>query len=287
MKQAAFSLFAFFFVVACNSKKGSENDLSYDEAFDKANEYNQNGLDARARGDFEEAKLNGRKAIAFTSIAVSDQCIMLRNMAENYIALEEYDSARYFYSQVFERTMVNTFYYYVCKADIYLIDHDVENALPMLLEANKIDPNTLEVNNMLGLIYLGDYDEEYSNYEKALSYNRVTFDLSKDHNSVIVYLKNLYYLEMYTRGEEVFDEQYPNHKSVIDILYYGCLIKTELGKTDEAEELKAKVIELDAEYASLFESEEESEEEYVEEEEETKPDYTLKKSGGKRKLPSK
>lgn len=59
----------------------------------------------------------------------------------------------------------------VNKGDLDVLSGDIRSAINNFGNALNLDSEKLEVNNSIGLIYIGDYGEEYIDLEKGLKHN--------------------------------------------------------------------------------------------------------------------
>ncbi len=199
-------------------------------------------LDAR---NYDSALILFKKAANTKGISAKNKVNMLRNLAITFSEMEETDSAKIFFKKAAETSSKNSYEYLVNMADVFLLEENIPQAISSLQAAWDIDNQKVDVNNNLGLIYLGEYGQAYLNPDKALRYNLKAFAVNKDRNTQFVLGKNYYLLKKYDKALEIFKQlrqQYPTHISYLTSL---ILIQEDAGNAAEAEKLKVELKEQD------------------------------------------
>lgn len=187
-----------------------------------------------------------KNAINFPHISNRLKGSIYRNISIAFSELEMGDSAIK-YSQLAAGTYPKKSYeYLINSAETLLSQGKVKDALDLFNRALKIRPDEMEVNNNLGLIFLGEYGEEYENPELALRYNKKAYEVSPDNTTQYVLGKNYFVLENYKEAENIFEalhQRNPERNSYILSLY---IVKSKLDKIKEADSIWNNVIEKDS-----------------------------------------
>ena len=113
--------------------------------------------------------------------------------------------------------------------NLFLMDEKIDSAKRYLEEAYSIDSSRGEVNNLLGLIYLGDYGQAYYNPEKAYKFNNEAFLVFKDAASKFALAKNEYFLNNVDRSITLFTQLRREKPTNENYLVSLILIKIENG----------------------------------------------------------
>lgn len=90
--------------------------------------------------------------------------------------------------------------YLVNMADADLMQGRVPEAATKLEQAHALEPRGLAANNVLGLLYLGDNGEQYSDHRKALAYNQAAFEIEPGRITQIALVRNYLVLEDYEQA---------------------------------------------------------------------------------------
>jgi len=121
-----------------------------------------------------------------------------------------------------------------------------KEALDNLNLAYDKNPNEVEVNNSLGLIYLGDYGIEFLDAKKALKYNQKAFDINKDRITEDVLGRNYFELGDYNSAEKHFEKLSVEHPDILPYKLNLGMIKFKLSKRKEADNLFDIVVKADS-----------------------------------------
>jgi tetratricopeptide (TPR) repeat protein len=226
------------FVFSCRDMPGEEDAIKK----------NQEGINHMNEGKYELALVDFNEAVKNPGLTLTSKGTIYRNIALTYHELNKLDSSIHFSTLAAKCYKKNSYDHLVNMANVDILTGKTGIALAKLLKAAAMEPDDLSVNNSLGLIYLGDYGEEFADPEKALRYNKKAFELSTSRITEDILGRNYYDLGNYELAEMHYErvhEQYPNELNYS--LNLG-MIKYKLKKTEEAEQLFDQVIEEDNSY---------------------------------------
>ncbi|NJK82593.1 MAG: tetratricopeptide repeat protein [Saprospiraceae bacterium] len=207
---------------------------------------NEQGLSELNSGQFDQAIISFKEAIKSPKLSTETRAQIFRNIAQTFSEKKQQDSSIYYSRLAANCYDKNSYEYLVNIADINLLTGKTKDALDNLNIAYEKNPNRLEVNNSLGLIYLGDYGTEFMDVKKALKFNQKAFEINKDRITEDVLGRNYFELEDYNNAEKHYEKlltEYP------DILPYSLnlgMIKFKLNKQKEADKLFDQVINADS-----------------------------------------
>lgn len=211
-----------------------------------ADDFNNQGLLLTDEGRERDAIYAFRQAVNASEDSDPDRGVFLRNLAATFRAAGILDSAKYFYRLAANTYPQDSHDYLIIYANIFLVDNNVDSSLVYLEKAYRIDSSDPVVNDLLGLIYLGDYDRSFYNPDKALQYNLASHKIFQKASSKFVLAKNYYYLNDMERSLRLFREI---HEEYPDIIYYLeglIMVEQEMGNLVGAakllDELKTKNI---------------------------------------------
>jgi len=216
---------------------------------------NQEGIVFMNAGKYELALNAFLRAVQSPRISKDSKGTIYRNIALTYNQLEKKDSAVHFCTLAAKCYRKNSYDYLLNLAEVDILTGKTANALTRLLKAVKIDPEDMAVNNSLGLIYLGDYDDSLTDLDKALIYNSKAFEISGSRVTEEVLGRTFYKMENYEKAETHYEHLLENHPEIISYSLDMGMIKLKLKKSAEAEKLFAKVLASDSSYKetiSLF-----------------------------------
>lgn len=233
-----FLLFFGIFTISCH-------DLLKQSSYIKDND---KGLALMDEGDYSGATVAFKSALTSTLMPKLDRFVILGNLSNAYEMLEEYDSCRMYAYQSAMLYDTNRFEHYKGMAEVHLMDEDVSSALRLLKKAEAVASEDLQVVNLLGLVYLGGYDEEHEDLDLALEYNTRAYEMAKDRITKEVLAQTYWYREDYEQAEKFYSELYEEHPQMVDYLYSLGSIKNETGHEDEADKIFSKVLERDSSY---------------------------------------
>ncbi len=217
----------------------------------KAGELNDKGLEAMDNGQLELAIDYFSEALEQRIIDKSVKATCLRNLA---IAWEEFgnaDSSRHYSLAAAELIGEDTYEYEVYMADVSMIDGDIPAAIQRLQTAKIKGGENMEVCNLLGLIYLGEYGTDYIDYEQAAYYNRKAYEQGESRATSYLLALSEYYLDNNDVALEIFKRMQTDYPSFTDAQYFEGIIYLENGEFERGvavlEELKTK----DADYIEI------------------------------------
>jgi tetratricopeptide (TPR) repeat protein len=236
--QALFALFVALISTSCQ-------DLLKHSSYIKEND---RGLELMNQGDYDGATEAFKAALQSTLMPKLDRFVILGNLSNAYEMLDEYDSCRMYAYQSAMLYDTNRFEHYKGMAEVHLMDEDVGSALRLLKKAEAVSSEDLQVINLLGLVYLGGYDEEHEDLDLALEYNTRAYEMANDRITKEVLAQTYWYREEYDNAEKFYSELYADHPQMVDYLYSLGSIKNETGHEDEAEKIFNKVLQRDSSY---------------------------------------
>ncbi|RYG45445.1 MAG: tetratricopeptide repeat protein [Chitinophagaceae bacterium] len=213
----------------------------------KAAQLNTQGLALASQNKHREAIECYRKAAAYKAIPDSMRSIYLTNVAMSYHTLEVNDSAKFYFAKSAALNRKKSCAYLVNMAYIALIDHDTEMALEMLKDAHRFRPENLTANNLLGLIYLGDYDETFHDPQKALRYNIAAYNAFEDDIAKSLLARNYYELNNTEKAIQLFRELNQKNPEIVSYLATLIMMEQELGNPERADELLQQLKQIDEE----------------------------------------
>jgi len=237
MRVFIFIIFFACIVPACES--GNDEDQAADA--------NQMGLQFENEGKPEAAIKAFRLAASYPYISDSSRAIYIGNIAISYENLEIIDSARFYYRKAADLYGAGSYGYLVSIANLCLADNKIDSAVMLLNRAYGLRKDGHEVNNLLGLIYIGAYDTSHFNPEKALPYNIVASDESIVKSTLYTLGKNYYMLNKVNEAHNFFTEAYKQQPFNVNYLTTLIIIEQEMGNKAKADELLKKLKTLDIE----------------------------------------
>lgn len=232
------------FLVSCNAGSAKTDAIKK----------NQEGVNYMNAGNYEKALQSFAAAITDPKLSQPSRGTIYRNLALTYSEMDNTDSAIHYSTLAAKCFRKNSYDYLVNMADVDLLTGKISKALAKLLTAARIDPDEIAVNNALGLIYLGEYDDTNMDLDKALVFNKKAFEAAQDRVTEDVLGRNYYKLEDYDNAELHYDHLAENYPDMITYPYYAALIKHKLKKTKEADMLFDKVIAMDSSYKESIEN---------------------------------
>ncbi len=209
---------------------------------------NEQGVQLINEGKHEEALQLFLKAISSRKLSKEYKGTIYRNTAITYNQLDKKDSAIHFFTLAFKCYRKNSYDYLVNAADVDLQRGKTEAALTKLLKAADISPDEMTVNNTLGLLYLGEYGQAFTDLDKALKYNLKAFELNATRAIEEVLANNYYNMENYEKAELHYEHLHQNYPGMITYTLDMGLTKYKLKKKVEADKLFEEVIAKDNSY---------------------------------------
>jgi len=161
----------------------------------------------------------------------------LRNIGIAYSELDQIDSSMFYYKKSLEYYEKNSLEYLCVQGDIKLYEGKIKEGIKFLKKANRLNPENVIANNSLGLIYLGEYGEEYTDYERALHYNLSAFEEDNGATMKTVLAYNYYQLREDEKAIKLYKELIDfNSKNSTARFYLGDMLY-ESGAKEEAKKV--------------------------------------------------
>lgn len=215
---------------------------------------NQEGVNYMNEGKCELALTAFKEAIKNPKLSTLSKGTIYRNMALAFHELLKIDSSIHYSTLAAKCYRKNSYDYLVNMANVDLLTGKTKTALSKLLKAASMNPDDLSVNNTLGLIYLGDYDIEFADPEKALQYNKKAFEAGNNRVTEDILGRNYYDLGNYELAEMHYEKIYNQYPDILTYKLNIGMIKFKLKKTLEAELMFNKVIAQDSSYRETIEN---------------------------------
>jgi tetratricopeptide (TPR) repeat protein len=211
-------------------------------------EINQRGIVYMNAGKYDSALSYFLKAIQNPKLSKISKGTIYRNIAITYSELVNVDSAVHYSTLASKCYRKNSFNYLVNLADVDLHVRKTGDALNKLIKAVNIEPGEMSVNNSLGLIYLGEYDDVFTDLKKALEYNSKAFELDNSRVIEEVLARNYYKLDDFENAQLHYTHLLGEHPDLVTYPLYMGMIKHKMRKMVEAENFFEKVILMDSSY---------------------------------------
>lgn len=209
---------------------------------------NQEGIEFMNAGKYELALGKFLTAVKSPSISKDSKGTIYRNIALTYIELDKKDSAVHFCTLAAKCYPKSSYDYLINTAEVDILSGNVAGALTRLLRAVKMNPDKMAVNNSLGLIYLGDYDETLADLDKAVIYNSKAFEISGSRVTEEVLGRTYYKMENYEKAESHFEHLFETHPKIASYALDMGMIKQKLKKTAEADKYFEQAMAMDSSY---------------------------------------
>lgn len=185
---------------SCNQMPGEDDGIKR----------NQAGINYMNAGKYELALTEFTEAIKDPKLLDDAKGTIYRNIALTYSELEKNDSSIHYYTIAAKLFKKTSYDYLVNMAGVDLHKGQTQNALNKLLKASALNPEDLSVNNTLGLIYLGDYGDEFADPEKALPFNKKADAISSNRITEDILGRNYYDLEIMKPQKCIMRKFMPN-----------------------------------------------------------------------------
>lgn len=150
----------------------------------------EKGVQAYNNGDFENAVAFYNEALAIGDFEDTNSVTILMNLALAYEALDDSTNAIRTYRIIQSKTPPKSALFNVAESKVALLGEymDVNKAIIALNNAIKLEPNNFEANNVLSLIYMGEYGNEFTDFNTALAYNKKMIQIAPDNINVQINL---------------------------------------------------------------------------------------------------
>ncbi|NLR91680.1 tetratricopeptide repeat protein [Flammeovirga agarivorans] len=218
------------------------------------NSYNDKGLTHLNSSEYSKAIIEFKNALKDTSSTFEQLSMYNRNIGLAFEALHYMDSAQYYKTKAISYCNTESYHYYELKGELFLYKNNIDSAIINLEKAIKLNPNKLEANNYIGLIFLGTYGIEYQNLKKALYHNKKANEIYDDSITKFVLGKTYYELEMYNEAEMIFKNILDEFGTDLDSKFALGLAYYKSGKIDKAKTIFEEVFLEDRTYISGMES---------------------------------
>ena len=106
----------------------------------------------------------------------------------------------------------------------------------------------MSVNNTLGLIYMGEYDDAHTDLDKALQYNLKAFETNGGRIIEEVLARNYYNMGNYAQAELHYEHLLQNYPDMVSYSLNMGMTKHKLKKKKDADQLFDFVITKDSSY---------------------------------------
>jgi tetratricopeptide (TPR) repeat protein len=209
---------------------------------------NQEGIECMDAGKYELALIEFFKAVKSPALSKDSKGTIYRNIALTYIELDKKDSSLHFCTLAAKCYRKNSYDYLVNFAEVDILTGKITSALTRLQKAVKMDPDKMAVNNSLGLIYLGDYDEKLTDLDKALIYNSKAFEISGGRVTEEVLGRTYYKMKDYEKAESHFEHLLQTHPEIASYPLNMGMIKFKMKKSAEADTYFNRALIIDSNY---------------------------------------
>lgn len=173
------------------------------------------------QGQTEQAIAKFEAVVLNPAATEAQKADSLRYISLGYYELGDYPRSGEYAAKAAALYPEGSYDYLVNMADADLMLDRVPEAVVRLEQAFALAPRQLAVNNVLGLVYLGDNGAEYIDYRKALGYNKAAFEIAPGRITEIVLARNYLALEEYALAEEhlaALSQRYTEDAYVRDLL---------------------------------------------------------------------
>ena len=215
---------------------------------------NEIGINLMNEGKYEQAIASFKEAIQNSRLNTNSKGNIYRNMALAYHEQTIIDSAFHFSTLAAKCFKKNSYDYLVNMAYVDILVGKTGIAKSKLLKAETMNSEDMAVNNILGLIYLGDYGEEFTDLDKALRYNKKAYEINGSRGTEDILARNYYELGEYENAELHYDHVYSKSPDLVVYALNTGMTKYKLKKISDAEVLFRKVITMDSSYKETIEN---------------------------------
>ncbi len=212
---------------------------------DEAITLNDEGLEAYMAGRDEAAIDLYQEALSQLSADnLSDRVTILQNLASAYESFGDLEASSKAYEDALELLPPNSPEAYWAQSKVALAHNDVREGIIALQKSLELDASDPWVHNALVEIYLGDHDEGFANYERALEAARSASQLDEDGTIIFNLGRALYFLDRESEAIPLFQRVIEDSNDVVAHVYLG-LSHYELGAEEEAIKVLSGAIERD------------------------------------------
>ena len=215
-----------------------------------ATKLNDEGLELMYEGNYEGAVQKFKAASNGFGITKSERSTMFRNAAITYDQWGNADSAKKYYQLAAKAVEHGSYQNLINSAEVKLIEDNIPGAIELFEKAMQEDASGFETYNVLGLIYLGEYGDEYTDLEKAEINNKKAYDMNGDVNTEFALAKTYYYNDKFEEAEHHAQNLLTKYPADLDYKLMLATIKYDMGKEDEGKRLAQELINSSDEYAA-------------------------------------
>lgn len=237
-------LFGFLFLISissCNIANQAE-----------AAQLNENGLIAMDNGELELAIDYFKQAIDKKGLDKSTAATCLRNLAVAWDEFGNTDSSKYYSLKAAEVIGKDTYEYELYLADVDMIDGNTASAIERLERAKNIGGENMEICNLLGLIYLGEYGEDFIDFKQAAYYNRKAYQQGESRATTYLLALSEYYTDNNDEALMLFQSMRQNYPQFLDAMYFEGVIMLENGELEEGIQILEELRVLDPSYSEII-----------------------------------
>jgi tetratricopeptide (TPR) repeat protein len=178
-----------------------------------------------------------------------------RNIAVTFLYLDELDSAQTYSKSGFEAAKLNSYFYFINKAEYHLLSKEIPQAIILYDKASNLNVSEnekMEVYNNLSLIYAGNYGEKYIDLPRSLENANNAFRINplpvNQEQLASVYFQ----MENFSKASSLFKSLFESFPEVKMYQFnYGQSLFF-LGKEDQGIDLMQKAAERDEKCKILF-----------------------------------
>jgi len=202
----------------------------------KPNELNRIGIHYSEEGQKKKA-INYFLAASLTkNITDSERTIYLGNLGREYWQSNE-DSSKYYFMKAANLSDKNSFKGLYYTANVFVLDKKTTQARDLLLKAYQIDSLDMSINNLLGIIYMGENGRECYAPQKALKYNLRTYNVKRDLAAAFTLAKNYYLINDTKKAVPLFEDVCKRAPDFTPCLSILIMVYQELGRNKDADKL--------------------------------------------------
>lgn len=151
-------------------------------------------------GQSRQAIAKFEEVVNSSAATDAEKAHALRFISLGYYELNDFPRSGEYAAKAAAYYPQGSYDYLVNMADADLMQGRVPEAATKLEQAHALEPRGLAANNVLGLLYLGDNGEQYSDHRKALAYNRAAFEIEPGRITQIALVRNYLVLEDYEQA---------------------------------------------------------------------------------------
>jgi len=170
-------------------------------------DHNEQALELMSEGEYEEAEVLFNKALDKMTKDDRDDIITIYcNLGVLHEYKADLETAARYYRKALRISEPDTSDYHSLNGKIFVIEGKFKKAISSFENALKLDPDDLDALNGLGLIFLGEADDEIQDYQGALYYNFKAYSLSSSEPHMANLAINYFLLERYSDALPLFEQ---------------------------------------------------------------------------------